>query len=126
MDAAPVAALSAVLDLAQPIATDGEPLPPLWQWLHLLHWPKQRDLGADGHPRDGHFLPPVPHRQRMIAGGRCDIREPLTVGEPVRRVSSLESVAPKVGATGDLLFVTVRSEFHQRGAVRLTEEQDVV
>ena len=126
MDAAPVAALSAVLDLAQPVATDGEPLPPLWQWLHLLHWPKQRDLGTDGHLRDGHFLPPVPHRQRMIAGGRCEIREPLTVGEPVRRVSSLETVAPKTGATGDLLFVTVRSEFHQRGALRLTEEQDVV
>lgn len=126
VEAAPVAALSAVLDLAGPAAVEGELLPPLWHWLHLLHWPMHHGLGTDGHPREGHFLPPVPNRQRMIAGGRCDIREPLIVGEPVRRVSSLETVAPKAGSTGDLLFVTVRSEFHQRGMLRLIEEQDVV
>lgn len=126
LDAAPVAALSAVLDLAETVAADGEPLPPLWHWLYLLRWPAQRDLGPDGHPRAGHFLPPVPDRRRMIAGGRCDIREPLTVGEPARRVSSLKAVVPKSGATGDLLFVTVRNEYSQHGTLRLTEQQDVV
>ena len=67
----PAAALSAVLDLPPGAGVSaGDPLPPLWQWLYFLSWPAQSDLGADGHPRDGRFLPPIPNRQRMWAGGR--------------------------------------------------------
>ncbi|MCF2528739.1 hypothetical protein [Yinghuangia soli] len=124
--AGPVAALSAVLDLPAPVARDGDPLPPLWHWLHFLPWPAHQALGADGHPRDGHFLPPVPDRQRMFAGGRCTITEPLLVGEPAERTSSLLSITEKHGRTGDLLFVTERREFRQRGRTCLVEEQDIV
>ncbi|WP_436775079.1 hypothetical protein [Yinghuangia sp. YIM S09857] len=122
----PVAALSAVLDLPGPVANAGDPLPPLWHWLHFLRWPAQADLGADGHPRNGHFLPPVPNRRRMFAGGRCRIDEPLRLGEPAECTASLASVAVKHGRTGDLLFVTERREFRQLGRVRLVEEQDIV
>ncbi|MFD6349549.1 hypothetical protein ACFWF9_33250 [Streptomyces roseolus] len=126
LSAGPVAALSAVLDLPAPAAATGSALPPLWHWLHFLRWPGQRDLGPDGHPSDGHFLPPIPDRQRMFAGGRCSITRPLTVGEPTRRVSSLGRVATKQGSTGELLFVTVRTEYLQQGATCLIEEQDLV
>lgn len=126
LHADPVAALSAVLDLPDTVADTGDPLPPLWHWLHFLRWPAQRELGADGHPRHGHFLPPVPDRQRMFAGGRCEIAEPLRVGEPAERTSSLVSVAAKHGRTGELLFVTERREFRQRGRTCLVEEQDIV
>jgi itaconyl-CoA hydratase/mesaconyl-C4 CoA hydratase len=123
---APVAALSAVFDLPGPAARSGDPLPPLWQWLYFLSWPAQSSLGEDGHPRDGRFLPPVPRRQRMFAGGRCTIEEPLRVGEPAERRTGLESVTLKQGSTGDLLFVTTRSEFRQHGRLCLVEEQDIV
>ncbi|MDI2125070.1 hypothetical protein [Yinghuangia seranimata] len=126
LHAEPVAALSAVLDLPDTVADVGDPLPPLWHWLHFLNWPAQRDLGADGHPRNGHFLPPVPDRQRMFAGGRCEIAEPLRLGEPAERTSTLVSVTAKHGRTGELLFVTERRTFRQRGRIRLVEEQDVV
>ena len=124
--AAPVAALSAVFDLPGPAARSGDALPPLWQWLYFLSWPAQSSLGEDGHPRDGRFLPPVPRRQRMFAGGRCTIDEPLRVGEPAERRTALESVTFKQGSTGDLLFVTTRSEFRQHGRLCLVEEQDIV
>lgn len=126
LHAEPVAALSAVLDLPETVARAGDALPPLWHWLHFLHWPAHRDLGADGHPSNGHFLPPVPDRQRMFAGGRCEIAEPLLLGEPAERTSSLASVTAKRGRTGELLFVTERREFRQHGRVRLVEEQDIV
>lgn len=126
LHAEPVAALSAVLNLPGPVAKPGDPLPPLWHWLHFLRWPAQGDLGADGHPLNGHFLPPVPRRQRMFAGGRCEIAEPLRLGEPTDRRSSLAAVAAKHGRTGDLLFVTERREFRQRGRTCLVEEQDIV
>ncbi|MEU4485697.1 hypothetical protein [Streptomyces purpurascens] len=122
----PVAALSAALDLPGTVAEAGDPLPPLWHWLHFLTWPAQRDLGADGHPLDGHFLPPLPDRQRMWAGGRCEITEPLRLGTPAVRVSSLASVTAKRGRTGELLFVTERREFRQGGRTCLVEEQDIV
>ncbi|MFI7006686.1 hypothetical protein [Streptomyces sp. NPDC050145] len=123
---APVAALSALLDRPEPVAAVGDALPPLWHWLHFLQWPAQRELGEDGHPRHGHFLPPIPDRQRMFAGGRCDIIEPLRIGDPARRISSVGTVTTKQGKTGELLFVTVRYEYLQEGRTRLVEEQDIV
>ncbi|WP_330455662.1 MaoC family dehydratase N-terminal domain-containing protein [Streptomyces sp. NBC_00820] len=123
---APVAALSALLDQPKPVTTAGDPLPPLWHWLYFLRWPAQLDLGDDGHPRHGHFLPTVPDRQRMFAGGRCEVVEPLRVGEPAQRVSGVSTVATKQGSTGELLFVTVRSEYLQHGATCVVEEQDIV
>lgn len=122
----PVAALSAVLDQPGTVAKAGDPLPPLWQWLYFLSWPAQRELGDDGHPLHGHFLPPLPDRQRMWAGGRCEITEPLVLGTPAERVSSLGSVTAKQGRSGEMLFVTERREFRQHGRTCLVEEQDIV
>ncbi|MCZ0984975.1 hypothetical protein [Streptomyces diastatochromogenes] len=122
----PAAAVSALLDLPDSVATSGDPLPPLWQWFYFLHWPAQRQLGPDGHLRDARFLPPIPDRQRMFAGGRCEITEPLRLGEPAARVSSLTAVTAKRGRTGELLFVTERQEFRQYGRTCLVEEQDIV
>jgi 3-methylfumaryl-CoA hydratase len=122
----PAAALSAVLDLPETVAGVDAPLPPLWQWLYFLSWPARSELGADGHPRDGHFLPPIPSRQRMWAGGRCEILEPLRLGMSTERISTLHTVTPKQGRTGEMLFVTERREFRQRGRACVVEEQDIV
>jgi 3-methylfumaryl-CoA hydratase len=122
----PAAAVSALLDLPEPAAAAGDPLPPLWHWFYFLHWPAQHELGPDGHLRDARFLPPVPDRRRMFAGGRCEIAEPLRLGEPAERISSLAAVTPKQGRNGELLFVTERQEFRQSGRTCLVEEQDIV
>ncbi|MFE5021968.1 MaoC family dehydratase N-terminal domain-containing protein [Streptomyces sp. NPDC056656] len=124
--AAPVAALSQVLDQEATVAGEGEPLPPLWHWLHFLEWPAQRELGADGHPAHGRFLPPLPDRRRMFAGGRAEFAAPLRVGVPARRTSSLAKVEIKRGRTGEMAFVTIRHEIAQEGRSRVTEEQDLV
>jgi 3-methylfumaryl-CoA hydratase len=126
MPAAPAVALGAVLDVAGPPLAPGDVLPPLWHWLYFLSWPPQRELGDDGHPREGHFLPPLPRRRRMIAGGRLEVNSPLRLGRPARRVSRLKQVAVKHGRTGELVFVTVRSEFSQDSRLCLVEELDVV
>ncbi|MEV1246500.1 hypothetical protein ACIBO2_20910 [Nonomuraea sp. NPDC050022] len=119
----PAAALAAVLD-APPTAGEALPLP--WQWLYFLEWPPQTALGLDGHPAEGHFLPPIPHRRRMIAGGRMRARRGLEMGRPAVRTAELTAVTPKEGRTGELLFVTVRCEYRQGGELRLVDEQDLV
>ncbi|WP_030171728.1 FAS1-like dehydratase domain-containing protein [Spirillospora albida] len=120
--AGPAAALAGVLD----VEPAGEELPPLWQWLHFLERPAQRELGADGHPRDGRFLPPLPERRRMFAGGRFRCGEPLRIGDTVTRRAELASTAVKSGRSGELLFVTVRHTFLRDGTVLAVEEQDLV
>lgn len=123
---APAAALAAVLDVPETAPGAGEPLPPLWHWLYFLDAPPQRELGADGHPAHGRFLPPVPDRTRMFAGGRLRVEHPLVVGRPAERRSELADVAVKQGRSGELAFVTVRHEVWQQGRTCLVEEQDLV
>lgn len=118
----PVAAFAALLD--QPAPADV--LPPLWHWFFFLEAVPQSGLGDDGHPARGHFLPPVPDRRRMIAGGRATFSAPVPIGARVSRRSSLASVAVKSGRTGEMVFVTVRNELSVDGSVAVVEEQDVV
>jgi 3-methylfumaryl-CoA hydratase len=124
IDAWPSEAFAALLDQPSPVGKAGDPLPPLWHGFHLLDHPAQADLGEDGHPAQGHFLPPLPHRRRMFAGGRLDVREPLRVDDVVTRRSSLVSAVPKSGRSGEMVFVTVRHEFERDGTLALVEEQD--
>ena len=126
---APVRALSATLDRDDTVPVAGSTvLPPLWHWLYFLPQQRQSEIGPDGHPRRGGFLPPVPLPRRMWAGGRlCWLTEnPLLVGQAVRRVSSIASVTHKAGRTGDLLFVLVKHEVHNAKGLALTEEHDIV
>ncbi|WP_137920901.1 MaoC family dehydratase N-terminal domain-containing protein [Hydrogenophaga sp. 2FB] len=126
LSAAPVRGLAATLDLANVPGERGDALRPLWHWLYFLPRAAQSDLGDDGHPRLGGFLPPVPLPRRMWAGGRLEWHAPLRVGDAVRRTSRIASVAHKAGRSGDLVFVTVRHEVSRDGAVALTEEHDIV
>jgi 3-methylfumaryl-CoA hydratase len=119
------AELAATLDL-DVSPRSGDALPAMWHWVYFTEWPATADLGADGHPRDGHFLPPIPDRRRMFAGGRLTIHAPLTLGRSATRDAAVVSAQIKRGRSGELLFVTVRYEFSQDGQPRMTEEQDLV
>ena len=126
---APVRALSATLDRDDSAPVAGSTvLPPLWHWLYFLPQQRQSEIGPDGHPKRGGFLPPVPLPRRMWAGGRLRWlpENPLLVGQTVRRVSSIASVTHKAGRTGDLLFVLVKHEVHNSNGLALTEEHDIV
>lgn len=122
----PSAAFSALLDLPEPVAREGDPLPPLWHWFHFLEALPQSALGEDGHPAQGRFLPPIPNRRRMIAGGRITAMEPIVVGEHITRRCELAAVRVKEGRTGQMAFVTTRYEFRRGRQLLLSEEQDVV
>ena len=115
-------ALAATLDRAPP---DAE-LPPLWHWIYFWTVAPGVEVGADGHPRRGGFLPPVPLPRRMWAGGRLTFTAPLAIGEAAARTSRILDVQAKNGATGPLAFVTVRHEIAQNGRIAVTEEHDIV
>ena len=127
LTAAPLAGLSATLDRiddAEPVP--GTPLPPLAHWLYFLPQAPQREIGADGHPKRGGFLPPVPLPRRMWAGGRLRFDRPLVVGDKAERRSTIDKVEIKQGRSGTLVFVTVRHEIRDAEGMALSEEHDIV
>jgi 3-methylfumaryl-CoA hydratase len=122
----PVAALAATLDRDDPPPAPGDALPPLWHWLYFLPTARQSQLGPDGHPQRGGFLPPVPLPRRMWAGGRFSFQQPLRLGEAITRVSTIRDVSMKQGRSGALIFVVVRHEVSGANGLALTEEHDIV
>ena len=122
----PIAALNATLDYEAAEPAAGDAVPPGWHWLYFLEAKRAGELGHDGHPRRGGFLPPVALPRRMWAGGRIEFRQPLRIGDRVRRDSTLMSVEHKQGRSGDLVFVTVRHEVSANGTVAISEEHDIV
>jgi len=126
--ATPMRALAATLDRDDPSPEAGTPLPALWHWLYFLPHHRQSEIGPDGHPRRGGFLPPVPLPRRMWAGGRLNWERgnPLRVGDAVERTSTIMAVDHKSGRSGELVFVLVRHEVRNARGLALTEEHDIV
>lgn len=122
----PLAALGATLDRRDPEPRTGDAIPPGWHWLYFLETSPASEVGPDGHPRRGDFLPPVQLPRRMWAGGRIEFARLLKVGETARRDSEVVSVESKQGRSGHLVFVTVRHTITASGSTAVTEEHDIV
>lgn len=121
----PIRLLRATLDDEQASALPAH-LPPLWHWLYFLPGERQSNIGPDGHPRRGGFLPPITLPRRMWAGGRLRFLRPLAVGAAVTRLSTIRHVQVKSGRSGQLVFVTVLHEIGDDAGVAIREEQDIV
>ena len=104
----------------------GDALPWPHHWLHFWDVKPPSQIGDDGHPAKGGFLPPVPMPRRMWAGGRLSFFGPVRFGETVERRSNIRTVAKKAGRTGELVFVTVRHTLAVGSETVLEEEQDLV
>lgn len=124
--AMPVAALSATLDRDDAEPVPGSDLPHLWHWMYFAPLARQHEIGPDGHPQRGGFLPPVPLPRRMWAGSRLNFHHPLQVGDEVTRSARIADVSVKTGRSGTLVFVTVRHEIHNARGLAISEEQDIV
>ena len=118
--------LSATLDRDDPMPKFGDALPIGWHQLLFPRIVRHSQIGPDGHPARGDFLPPVPLPRRMFAGKRNIFHAPLKLGDEVRRESVIQSVTPKQGRTGQMVFVTVKMEIHSPRGLAITEEQDIV
>lgn len=127
VDPAPVAALAALFDNELPAPRPGEDLPPLWHWVALPRWPVSSELGPDGHPARGTFLPPIDLPRRMFAGGEVLLHCTPKIGEPVTRRSIVDSVTEKSGRSGKLAIVVVRTVLSGvDGAPLIEERQDII
>ena len=118
--------LAATLDRDDPMPKTGDPLPVGWHQILFPRVVRHSQIGADGHPERGDFLPPVPLPRRMFAGKRTTFHESLRVGDEVRRDSVIREVNIKQGRTGTMVFVTVKTDLTSPRGLAITEEQDLV
>ena len=120
---APLRALAATLDRDDAPA---DTVPPLWHWLYFLPAHRQSELGPDGHPKRGGFLPPVALPRRMWAGSRLAFAAPLHVGERIARTSRIADVRLTQGRSGPLVFVQVDHEIAGEHGIAIRETHDIV
>ena len=118
--------LSATLDRDDAFPKIGDPLPVGWHSILFPRVVRHSQIGADGHPARGDFLPPVPLPRRMFAGKRTTFIAPLVIGEEVKRVSTIHNVTVKDGRSGRMVFVTVKTDISSPRGLAISEEQDIV
>ncbi|MDG4647752.1 MaoC family dehydratase N-terminal domain-containing protein [Roseibacterium sp. SDUM158017] len=104
----------------------GACLPQLWHWAAFPEFVPLSELGEDGHPRLGRFLPPLGFGRRMWAAGRVSFEGRLRIGEGLRRTSEIRAVTPKTGGAGEMVFVTVAHRIEGETGAFVEEEQDIV
>jgi 3-methylfumaryl-CoA hydratase len=118
--------LSATLDRDDKFPKAGDALPVGWHSTLFPRIVRHSQIGPDGHPQRGDFLPPVPLPRRMFAGKRTTFIAPLLVGDEVQRKSTIQNVTIKDGRSGRMVFVTVKTDISSARGVAISEEQDIV
>lgn len=105
---------------------EGDPLPPLWHWCAFPTGVPTADLGVDGHPHLGDFLPPIHLSRRMWAGGSLDFHAPIAVGDPLSLRSTIVKIDEKARDADPMVFVTVEHELRGPRGLAVRERQTIV
>lgn len=117
-----LARLSAVLDRPEaPLVA-----PPAWHWACAVETPRQSEIGPDGHPLRGGFMPPITAPRRMFAAADLRFEAPLLAGVESEWVERIAAVKEKPGQSGLLTFVEVERRISQGGTLCVAETQTIV
>ncbi len=100
--------------------------PSLAHWAFFLPVVPGGELGPDGHPRRGGFLPPVTLPRRMFAASDMTFGPPLRLAHAARMTSTITDVKHRSGKTGDLVFVEIERVIAQGAEPCVVERQTVV
>jgi 3-methylfumaryl-CoA hydratase len=101
-------------------------LPPLAHWAWFLSVAPDHELGSDGHPKRGDFLPPVSVPRRLFAGAKMSFDAPLELNAPAELAMTIANVSHKSGRTGDFVFIEVDRIVTQQARARVRERQTIV
>ena len=83
-------------------------------------------LGEDGHPKRGSFMPTIPLKRRMFAGAEYEFNRALRVGDEVKTTWNITDITRKNGSSGELVFINILREFHVRETLCATENRNIV
>jgi 3-methylfumaryl-CoA hydratase len=120
------AGLRTTLEYAGGFPEEGDVASSTIHWCLAPQIEAMSNLGPDGHPARGGFLPPVPLPRRMWAAGELVFHDQFCVGDCVVRESRIEDVTSKEGRSGALCFVTVRHSLSTERGLAIEERHDIV
>lgn len=83
-------------------------------------------IGGDGHPKLGTFLPDVGLSRRMWAGGEVTLHGHFETGDVVKKRSEIADISFKDGKSGKLCFFKINHHYHVGDRLVVSERQDVV
>ena len=119
-------AMHAALGIGGPAPQPGRDLPKFWHWSQFWMIERPENLGRDGHPKVGGFIPDLGLPRRMWAGGEIEFQSPLVIGDAAERASRISGITRKDGRSGPLAFVTVTHDIFSDGLLTIRERQDLV
>ena len=114
--------------LAATLGRSGE-TPCLGDGTHWLLCPPivpAQDIGEDGHPRKGDFLPPITKPRRMWAAGTLHFHAPLPLDKQIVKVSQIKDISHKTGRSGELVLVDIRHTYRTAETALIDEMQTLV
>jgi len=100
--------------------------PPLGHWAYFNDAVGPGQLGPDGHPKRGMFLPPIALPRRMFASSNLRFEAPLALGEPAELTLTIGDIRRRSGRSGELVLMDTARELTQGGKLKLTEIQTTV
>ena len=118
--------IASMLDLDPGSFRMGDALPGHWFSMYCAETGRQSDLGPDGHPNPGVFLPPIGLPRRMGAGRRVTIHAPLRIGDMVEKTVEVAAILPKQARTGFITVLTMRHTIRRGSRVIAVDEFDAI
>lgn len=104
----------------------GDPLPLLWHWAAFAPTAAMEDIGPDGHPKLGGFMPDLGLGRRMWAEGNLRFLAPLHVGEPLTRQSEITSLDHKQAGQTPMAVLSIRHRIDGAHGPAIEEDQTIV
>jgi 3-methylfumaryl-CoA hydratase len=96
------------------------------QWCLSPDIVASEQIGSDGHPKLGAFLPDIVLPRRMWAGGEVTYHGHFNVGDVVKKHSEIVDVSFKEGKSGKLCFFQINHRYSVADRLIVVERQDVV
>jgi 3-methylfumaryl-CoA hydratase len=118
--------MAAMLDLDPMEFDHGSAIPPHWYSMFFTPNARRSQIGHDGHPRKGEFLPAIPLPRRMFVGRTVSFPGVLRVGDGAQKRSEIVGIEQKQGRSGTLVFLKVRHTIEVAGQPAVVEQQEVV
>lgn len=118
--------MAAMLDMDPQSFEHGTVLAPHWYSMFFTPNAQRSQIGHDGHPRKGDFLPPIPLPRRMFVGRKVHFPGQLRVGDKARKRSEIVAIEQKEGRSGTLVFLTVQHTIEVAERAVVIERQEVV
>jgi 3-methylfumaryl-CoA hydratase len=105
---------------------NGDVAPQGIHWCLCLPDTATSELGEDGHPQKGGWLPPIPLPRRMWASSKVTFHATICARDAIIRRSTIANITEKTGSSGLLVFVDIDHDTLANGTLAVTERQTLV